>query len=640
MKKIMVVDNDRIILRFMTKLLEKEGYQVVTAADGLNALDILKTYTPDVIFVDLVMPNIDGEILCRIIRSIQKLQDVCLIILSAIAAEERINIAQLGANACIAKGPFNEMAQHIKAVLEQPDLTSLQFLTEEVIGAENIHARGITAELLSTKKHFKTILDKMSEGILEINSEGRIVYANQFAISLIDMPEKKLMGSHFIDMFSGDDRLRVNSLLKTRGAKPKTITEDSHVTLNDYQVTLNILPLEKDVFTSVIILKDISERIRIESQLRQSQKMEAIGTLAGGIAHDFNNLLMGIQGRASLMLIDKDSSCPDFEHLKGIEGYVKSAADLTNQLLAFARGGKYEVRATDLNQLVKNQNRMFARTKKEITIGEKYEENLWAAEVDQGQIEQVLLNLYVNAWHSMPGGGNLYIQTENVTIDENYTKLFAVTPGRYVKISVIDTGVGMDQATRQRIFEPFFTTREMGRGTGLGLASVYGIVKNHGGFINVYSEKGEGSTFNIFLPASEKEVIEEKELTKDIFISTETVLLVDDEDMIIDVGQPMLEEMGYKVLIAKSGSESIDVYQTNKDKIDLVILDMVMPVMGGGETYDKLKEMDPDIKVLLSSGYSIDGQATEILNRGCDGFIQKPFSMKELSQKIREILDN
>jgi signal transduction histidine kinase len=225
--------------------------------------------------------------------------------------------------------------------------------------------------------------------------------------------------------------------------------------------------------------------------------MESLGTLAGGIAHDFNNLLMGIQGRTSLMVMDKDYSHPDFEHLKGIEDYVKSAADLTRQLLGFARGGKYEVKPTDINEMIKKSSSMFGRTKKEIKIHEKYQKDVWTVEVDQGQIEQVLMNLYVNAWQAMPGGGELYIETENVTLNEDYVKPYQVEQGNYVKISITDTGVGMDEATRQRIFEPFFTTKEMGRGTGLGLASVYGIIKNHGGFINVYSEKGEGTTFNI-----------------------------------------------------------------------------------------------------------------------------------------------
>ncbi|MCP4579376.1 MAG: PAS domain S-box protein [Deltaproteobacteria bacterium] len=381
------------------------------------------------------------------------------------------------------------------------------------------------------------------------------------------------------------------------------------------------------------------EKRRLEDQLQQSQKMEAIGTLSGGIAHDFNNLLMAIQGRTSIMLKDKDSSHPDFGHLQGIEGYIESAADLTKQLLGFARGGKYEVKPTDLNELIKEEIRMFGRTKKEVIVGEKYEDNLWPVEVDRGQIQQVLLNLYVNAWQAMPSGGELYIRTQNVTLDENYLKPHPFEPGRYVQISVTDTGIGMDKATRERIFDPFFTTKEMGRGTGLGLATAYGILRNHGGFINVYSEKGHGSTFNIYLPASEKEVLEEKKSAGDTLRGTETVLFVDDEAMITETGKDLLELLGYEVLIAGGGKEAIRIYEENKDQIDIVVLDMIMPDMSGGVTYDEMKEINPNVKVLLSSGYSINGQATEILDRGCRGFIQKPFNVRGLSQKLREILD-
>jgi len=387
------------------------------------------------------------------------------------------------------------------------------------------------------------------------------------------------------------------------------------------------------------VSRDITERKRLEDQLQQAHKMESLGTLAGGIAHDFNNLLMGVQGRTSLMLLDTDSDHPYFEHLKGIEDYIQSASDLTKQLLAFARGGKYEVKPVDLNAIIQKSSDMFGRTKKEIIIHRKSQKNIWTVEADRSQIEQVMLNLYVNAWQSMPGGGELYLETENVMLDDDFVKPYGTESGKYVKISITDTGVGMDKATRERIFDPFFTTKEMGRGTGLGLASAYGIINNHGGIIIVDSEKGAGATFNIYLPASEKKVIKKTEPPKEIIKGKETILLVDDEDMIIEVGKELLKRMGYKVLVAKSGQAAIELYKSNQDEIEMVILDMIMPEMDGGDTYDKLKKINPDIKALLSSGYSIDGQATEILKRGCDGFIQKPFNIKELSQKIRQVLD-
>ena len=348
---------------------------------------------------------------------------------------------------------------------------------------------------------------------------------------------------------------------------------------------------------------------------------------------------MGILGSTSLMLFNIESNHPHYEILKNIEQHVQSGAELTKQLLGFARGGRYEVKPIDLNRLIKKTSEMFGRTKKEIKIYTKYQKNIWPVEADQSQIEQVILNLYVNAWQAMPGGGDLYLQSENDSLDEDHVKPLGIEPGRYVKLSITDTGVGMDEATKQRIFDPFFTTKEMGRGTGLGLASVYGIIKNHGGIIDVNSQKGEGATFTIYMPASDKAIIEEKGMSGETLKGTETVLLVDDEDRIVDIGKKILKLMGYKVLVAKNGKEAIELYKKNQARIDIVILDMIMPEMGGGEAYDRLKEINPHIKVLLSSGYSIDGEATEILERGCNGFAQKPFSMKELSRRIREILD-
>jgi CheY-like chemotaxis protein len=325
--------------------------------------------------------------------------------------------------------------------------------------------------------------------------------------------------------------------------------------------------------------------------------------------------------------------------LKNIQSCIQSGAELTRQLLGFAGGGKYEPKPTNLNEIAKRATRMFGLTKKEVKIHTKYQKDIWTVEVDQGQIVQVLLNIYMNACQAMPGGGKLYLQTENVTLDEDYVEPSNVKPGKYVKISITDTGLGMEEATHERIFDPFFTTKEMGKGTGFGLPSAYGIIKNHGGIINVFSEKGEGTTFGIYLPALEKEVTKQQELPRKELKGEESVLLVDDENMIIDVGQEMLKALGHEVFTARSGREAIEVYEANKEKIDIVILDMIMPDMGGGEAFDRMKEISPNIKVLLSSGYSIDGQAKEILARGCLGFMQKPFNLRDLSQKLRGILD-
>jgi PAS domain S-box-containing protein len=328
-------------------------------------------------------------------------------------------------------------------------------------------------------------------------------------------------------------------------------------------------------------LRDITLQRKLEKQLQLSQKMDAVGTLAGGIAHDFNNLLMGIQGRTSLMLLETDPLQLHFEHLTEIEAYIKRATKLTKQLLGFARGGKYEVKPTDLNKLIEESCQMFARTKKEITIYKKYHDKIWTAEVDRSQIDQVLLNIFVNAWQAMPGGGDLYVQTENGMLDEDFAGAYGVRPGKYVAISITDSGIGMDENILKRVFDPFFTTKQKERGTGLGLASAYGIIKNHDGIIMAESTGGRGATIHIYLPASEKPIIDERQDDQDILARSGTILLVDDEEMIIDVGVQILEKMGYGVLTARHGKEAIEVYQKNRQKAALVILDLIMPGMGG-----------------------------------------------------------
>jgi len=339
------------------------------------------------------------------------------------------------------------------------------------------------------------------------------------------------------------------------------------------------------------------------------------------------------------MLLDIDSNHQHYKYLKNIEKQVINGSKLSGQLTGYARAGRDGVKPINLNQLLKETCDTFKIVKKEIIIHQDLDENLYGIESNIGHIEQVLLNLYVNAADAMPEGGDLFLKTMNITDKEMTGKPYDPKPGDYILLTVKDTGAGMDKETRERMFEPFFTTKGLTKGTGLGLSSAYGIIKGHGGYIDVDSEKGCGTTFSIYLPATKKEVEKEKELPEEIVMGNETVLLVDDENMVIEGCREMLTKMGYNVSIARNGKDAIEIYKENQDKIDMVIIDMIMPELSGGETYERLKEMNPDINVLLSSGHSINGQATEILERGCNGFIQKPFNINVLSMKLREILD-
>jgi two-component system cell cycle sensor histidine kinase/response regulator CckA len=387
-------------------------------------------------------------------------------------------------------------------------------------------------------------------------------------------------------------------------------------------------------------LRDITVHKTLEAELQQARRMEALGTLAGGIAHDFNNLLMGIQGRISMMLMNIDNSHQHYRDLEDIEEIIRSGADLTKQLLGFSRGGRYEVRATDLNSLIKHTFDLFGRMKKGIRIQRRFERDLWVAEVDRGQFEQVLLNLFLNASDAMPEGGTLSLSTRNALLDKEHTDPHRVPAGRFVHVSVADTGIGMDDKTLRRIFEPFFTTKGMGRGTGLGLASAYGIIQNHGGIIKVSSKLGVGTTFDIYMPASEGAIETEPVSSPEPVIKgTETILLVDDEQKVLDICDRFLRRLGYSVLVAKNGQEALETYEKNKANVDIVVIDMIMPGMNGRELFDQLRAIEPSLRALVSTGYSIEGAVSDLMIQGCKGYIQKPFSLRVLAKEIRRILD-
>ncbi len=385
---------------------------------------------------------------------------------------------------------------------------------------------------------------------------------------------------------------------------------------------------------------DITERKKMEARLAQAAKMEAVGTLAGGVAHDFNNLLMGIQGLVSLMLMELPPEHPHVKKLQKIQEQVSTGAGLTNQILGFARAGQYEMKPTNLNDLIRKTAELFGRTRKDVVVHERLEPALWSVMLDRAQVEQVLLNLYVNAGQAMPGGGNLFLESDNRLIRDSDVMEVPMIHGRYVRVSVTDTGMGMDEKTRKRIFEPFFTTKFMGKGAGLGLAAVYGVVKAHQGYIFVTSSLNAGARFDIYLPARLVSAVEEQPVEEGVVPGKETILIVDDEEIVMDVTRELVELMGYRVLTAASGREGVDLYRGMGKEIGLVILDMIMPGMGGSEVFDRIREMNPEARILLSTGFSLSDQAQEIMDKGCNGFIQKPFQPGELSLKIRQILDS
>ena len=533
--------------------------------------------------------------------------------------------------------PVELNAIHFEFGGKPTDLAFVRDITERKLAEE---------ALRKSEEQFRLLVEESPLGVSIISKDGRYTYLNPtfkaiFGYDLEDIPTGK---SWFRKAFR--DREYRGKVIFTwiqdlKEARPgvyrlRTFTvackDGSEKTIHFRSVTMKT----GDQF---VLYEDVTERKKLEEQLYLAQRMEALGTLAGGMAHNFNNLLTGIMGNASLMLLNIDPTQPHYEKLKTIEKLVDSGSKLTRQLLGYARKGRYEIKPLDINQLLKETANAFDSTRKDIRVHQALAADLYGVHADQGQIEQILWNLYVNAADAMMSGGDLFIETRNITHDEFRRKPFTVKPGRYVLITVRDTGSGMDKKTMEHIFEPFFTTKGLARGTGLGLASVYGMVKAHGGYIDVDSREEAGTVFSIYLPASPRKVPDTQTRQGGIKKGKGTLLVVDDEDMVLKVNRELLEVAGYSVITARSGQEAIQLYRAHRDEVDLVILDLIMPGMGGGETYDQIKALDPQVRVLLSSGYSIDGQASEILKRGCDGFIQKPFKISDLSRRIQEVLE-
>ncbi len=628
--RILIVDDEPRMCDSLKALLSGQGYEIHTGNSVKEAIEYLSRNSFDLVLLDIVMPEMDGHRVMDYINS-QDIETSVIVMTGHASIKSAIEALRGGAYDYLRK-PFEheELLKTVENALKQKRLKNKREQAEEA--------------LRESEEKYRAVLEACPDPIVAYDMEGAVIYLNPAFTQVFGWTPEELLGKKI-------DYVPEENWPETQMMIDKVMAGESFSAIKSRRYTKQgeILDVSISVATymdrdgipagCVHTLRDITERKRLEAQLRQAGKMESIGTLAGGIAHDFNNLLMGIQGNVSLMLMDMDSTHQYYDRLKNIENQVQSGARLTSHLLGYARKGRYEVKPVDLNQLVEETSDTFGRTRKEITIHRELAEDLFAIEADQTQIEQVLLNLFVNAADAMSGGGDLILKTMNTTHKEIKGKLYVPKPGNYVLLMVADTGIGMDKKTMERIFEPFFTTKEMGRGTGLGLASAYGIVKGHGGYIDVESRKGHGTTFSIHLPASQKRVRKAVKAAEQLIRRTGTILLVDDEEVILEVGQELLEAMGYRVLLARDGKEAIEVYEKNQDDIDIVLLDMVMPNIGGGEAYDRMKEINPHIKVLLASGYSIHGEASEILERGCNGFIQKPFKIKELSGKIRDILE-
>lgn len=643
--KILVVDDEIRICESLAYLLKSKDYEVTTATCGRDALTLVDHHAFDLAVLDVHLKDTLGTKLMEQIKFGNP--DISIIVITGDAnLDSALAALRCGAYDYLRK-PF-EFEEFLRTVENALNQKALKHEKDK-----------INHKLYRSEEKYRYLVQNSPDIIYTLDADGNFTFLSEALEHLLGFTVDGLIGKHYTTIVCEEDRDKAQWFFDERRSgdrvasgivlRLKAVGDGQHNENARRYLTVELKSMgiyeestrdgERRHVGTHGVIRDISERQRLHAQLQNAERMESLGTLAGGIAHDFNNLLMGIQGRSSLISMDMEDTHPVLEHLQAIDEYILSATHLTKQLLGFARGGKYEVKPTDINELVLKSANMFGRTKKEIIIETRFHDADIVVEADRRQIEQVLLNLYVNAWQAMPDGGTLRLETRHVVLGSKACKPHQVEPGRYAHVSVTDTGIGMNEKTLKHIYDPFFTTKEKSRGTGLGLASAYGIIKNHAGIIHAESKTNHGTTFNLYLPISEKFVQKELPSEKNIYNGTETILIVDDEDMIIEVGQALLKRLGYQVITAKSGEEALEVVHREGAGVDLVILDMIMPGMDGGRTFDGIRETCPEMPIMLASGYAIDGQAEKIMNRGCNGFIQKPFSVSELSQKVRQILD-
>jgi two-component system cell cycle sensor histidine kinase/response regulator CckA len=511
-----------------------------------------------------------------------------------------------------------------------------------------------TEALRDSEESYRHLVE-MSPETIAIHSEGVFRYVNAAGAKLLGATApSEIIGKPILEIVHPDYREKVLSRVQQNleEGKQSELREQKLLRLDGQEVDAEVtgIPTTYQGKPAVqIVVRDVTERKRaaaehrsLEEQLIQSQKLESIGTLAGGVAHDFNNLLTVISGNAQLALARLEPDAPVGQRLAEIEKAADRATALTRQLLAFSRRQQLERKTINLNDTIGEILKLLRRTiGADVHVRFHADAGLASVFADPAQIEQVVMNLAVNARDAMPRGGSLIIETNNVTLDGAYLRRHPLAkPGSYVQIKVSDTGTGMDEETRSRIFEPFFTTKAVGKGTGLGLSMVFGIVKQHDGLIEVYSEVGHGTTFKVYLPCAGEAVAEEAGKSQAPLLGgTETILLAEDEEPLRDLARSVLEDLGYTVKIARDGEEAVAIYATERGQIDLVILDVVMPRMGGNEAYKKIGQSGNGVPVLFMTGYSAEMVRGNLVEATGVPLLQKPYSVEAFGRKVREVLD-
>jgi two-component system, cell cycle sensor histidine kinase and response regulator CckA len=594
--------------------------------------EALRIFSPDVILSDHGLPGFDGAAALQLVKERFPTLPVILVT-GSLNEETAVEFMKAGAADYVLKDHLTRLPQAIKRALSESRLREERELAVAALRASEEQYRA----LFENTPYPMWVFDLDTHKLLAVNGA---------AIAHYGYRREEFLALRIEDLRPPEDIPELERHLGTRPSGYRTTGPWRHRkkdgTIIHVETSGHEIPFAGRR-AELVVIDDITERRRLEEQFRQAQKMEAVGRLAAGVAHDFNNLLTAILGTTDLMIEDVPADHPNREGLLDIRGAAERAAVLTRQLLTFSRQQVVSPRVLRLNELISDLVKLLRRLLGEdVTIATALAPDCGPVKADPGQLEQVIVNLSVNARDAMPNGGRLMIETKNVDLDGDYpTERVTIPAGRYVMLAVTDTGTGMDAKTKARIFEPFFTTKPVGKGTGLGLATVYGVVQQSGGYIWLYSELGHGTSFKIYLPrvdAVETEAAAEASLAGALD-GSETVLVAEDEEAVRQIIEKALDAHGYRVLSARDGAEALERASAYAGQIDLLVTDVVMPDMNGRELSRRLVETRPNLRTLYLSGYTDDA----ILHRGVlqqgVAFLQKPFSLRMLARKVREVIE-
>ena len=639
--QLLILEDNQDDAELAVKELERKGFNVKwTRVDTKEAFREALAEKPDLILADYFVPSFDAMAALQMYRQL-KLEIPLIVYSGAINEEMAIECMKSGATDYVFKDNLSRLGPVVKRALEEMKIYRKSKQAEDA--------------LRESEEKYRTLYDSSRDAIMLITPDKVFLNGNPACVKMFGCRNEDefifLTPAALSPEYQPDGDLSVEKsqkMISIAMEQGSHFFEWKHKRVNGEEFYARVLLASIKLSGKKILqatVRDITEHKKLEAQLRQSQKMEAIGILAGGVAHDFNNILTTIIGNAELALMNviKDKSLR--KGIKEIKKAGERAASLTRQLLAFSRKQIVQPKILDINELLTDMEKMLGRL-----IGEDIElltipaPALWQVEIDPGQIEQVIMNLAINAKDAMPCGGKLTIETANADLDENYSHEHGIEEkksGPYVMLAVSDTGIGMDKETHEHIFEPFFTTKKVGKGTGLGLATVYGIVKQNNGFIWVYSEPKQGATFKVYLPEVKKDADPEKKEKKPVvkLAGSETVLIVEDDGLLRNLTQNTLQSYGYRILDAKNGEDAIRVCKEYDGRIDLMITDVVMPKIGGREAAKRLLPLYPQMKVIYMSGYTDDAIVHHgVLKPGLN-FLEKPFTLEGLARKVRQVLD-